>query len=144
MDGVLGEHRHAASFTEQASDTIAPTGPWHSLDQLQRILRKYQRLSRCAVKNVLAVAAMACPQQVLGARAKAVSRRETDDADLAQPFDAERIDGVVWLVNENDLDVVHVSVHRHMIFGNVRIHANFVGARRLALGRDQTRGRTEQ
>ena len=55
-----------ASFTEQASDTIAPTGPWHSLDQLQRILRKYQRLSRCAVKNVLAVAAMACPQQVLG------------------------------------------------------------------------------
>ena len=62
------------------------------------------------VKNVLAVAAMACPQQVLGARAKAVSRRETDDADLAQPFDAERIDGVVWLVNENDLDVVHVSV----------------------------------
>ena len=96
------------------------------------------------VKNVLAVAAMACPQQVLGARAKAVSRRETDDADLAQPFDAERIDGVVWLVNENDLDVVHVSVHRHMIFGNVRIHANFVGARRLALGRDQTRGRTEQ
>ena len=96
------------------------------------------------VKNVLVVAAMACPQQVLGARAKAVSRRETDDADLAQPFDAERIDGVVWLVNENDLDVVHVSVHRHMIFGNVRIHANFVGARRLALGRDQTRGRTEQ
>ena len=96
------------------------------------------------VKNVLAVAAMACPRQVLGARAKAVSRRETDDADLAQPFDAERIDGVVWLVNENDLDVVHVSVHRHMIFGNVRIHANFVGARRLALGRDQTRGRTEQ
>ena len=45
-----------------------------------------------------------------------------DDADLAHPLDAEWIDDAVRLVDEDDIDVVHVGVHRDMIFGNVRIH----------------------
>jgi hypothetical protein len=55
-------------------------------------------------------------------------RRDADDANLAQPLDAERIDDVVRLIDEDHLDVVHVGVHRDMIFGNVRIHdaAEFV------------------
>ena len=55
-------------------------------------------------------------------------RRDADDADFAQPLDAERIDDVVRLVDEDHFDVVHVGVHWDMIFGNVRIHdaAEFV------------------
>src|SRR6516164_4178151 len=47
--------------------------------------------------------------------------RHADNADLAEPLDAERIDGVVRLVDEDDLDVVHVGVHRDMIIGDVGI-----------------------
>src|SRR5689334_17499094 len=43
---------------------------------------------------------------------------DADDAELAQPLDAEWIDDVVRLVDEDGLDVVHVGVHRDMIFGN--------------------------
>src|SRR5262245_63806814 len=49
-------------------------------------------------------------------------RRDADNADLAEALDAERIDGVIRLVNEDDLDVVHVSVHWDMILGDVGIH----------------------
>ena len=37
-------------------------------------------------------------------------------------LDAERIDDVVLLVDEDHLDVVHVGIHRHMILGDVGIH----------------------
>src|SRR5436190_24317467 len=48
-------------------------------------------------------------------------RRDTDDSDLADAFDAERIDDVVRLVDEDHLDVVYVGVHRHMILGDVGV-----------------------
>ena len=38
-------------------------------------------------------------------------RGDANDPDLAKPLDAERV-GVVRLVHENDLDVVHVGVQR--------------------------------
>src|SRR6516225_5011732 len=49
-------------------------------------------------------------------------RRDTDNADLAQAFDPERIDRLIRLVDKDYLDIVHVGVHRHMIFGDVGIH----------------------
>src|SRR4051812_14660768 len=47
---------------------------------------------------------------------------DADDADLPDALDAERIDGFVPLVDEDDLDVVHVCVHRDMILGDVGVH----------------------
>ena len=47
--------------------------------------------------------------------------RHPDDADLAEPLQAERI-AVVRLVDEDHLDVVHVGVHRHVVFGDVGVH----------------------
>ena len=49
-------------------------------------------------------------------------RRNADDADLAQPLDAHRVDDVVLLIDEDHLDVVDVGIHRHMILGDVGIH----------------------
>ena len=45
-------------------------------------------------------------------------RGDADDPDLAKPLDAERV-GVVRLVHEDDLDVVHVGVHRYVVLGNI-------------------------
>jgi hypothetical protein len=41
---------------------------------------------------------------------------------------AQWVDGLVWLVDEHNFDVVDVGVHRDMIFGDIRIHdaAEFV------------------
>src|SRR5262249_22098231 len=47
--------------------------------------------------------------------------RNADNAYLAEPLDAEPI-AVVWLVDEDDSDVVDVRVHWHMIFGDVGIN----------------------
>ena len=46
-------------------------------------------------------------------------RRCADDADLADALDAQRVEMSLALVDENHLDVVHVGIHRHMIFGEV-------------------------
>src|SRR5204862_5113298 len=46
-------------------------------------------------------------------------RGDADDANLAQPLDAEWIDDLVRLVDEDHLGVVYVGVHRDMVFGNV-------------------------
>ena len=40
--------------------------------------------------------------------------RDTDNADLAHAFDAERIETCL-LLDEDDVDVVHVGVHRHVV-----------------------------
>ena len=45
-----------------------------------------------------------------------------DQADLAYALYSERIDDVVRLVDEDDIDVVHVGVHRHVVFGNIGVH----------------------
>src|SRR5215472_6911204 len=45
-----------------------------------------------------------------------------DDADFADPFDAERIDLVILLFDEDDVDRVHVRVHRHVIVGEIVAH----------------------
>jgi hypothetical protein len=47
-------------------------------------------------------------------------RRDADNADLAEPLDAEQIT-VVRLVDKDDPDVVDVRVHWHMIIGDVGI-----------------------
>ena len=49
-------------------------------------------------------------------------RGDADDADLADALDAERIDDVVRLVDENHLYVVNVGVHRDMVFGDIGVH----------------------
>src|SRR5213595_685043 len=36
-----------------------------------------------------------------------------------QAFETERVDDLVRLVDEDHIDVVYVSVHGHMVFGNV-------------------------
>ena len=45
--------------------------------------------------------------------------RDADDADLAQALDAKAIDAVVRLVDEDDLNIVYVGIHGHMVFGDV-------------------------
>src|SRR5262245_8768575 len=49
-------------------------------------------------------------------------RRGADDADFADAFDTERIDLVVLLLDEDDIDRVHVRIHRHMIVGEIMAH----------------------
>src|SRR5262249_31381484 len=46
---------------------------------------------------------------------------DPDDADLAEALDPQRI-AVVRLVDEDDLDIMHVSMHRHVIFRDIGIH----------------------
>ena len=41
--------------------------------------------------------------------------RNADDADLAQPFDAKRIDDLVRLIDKNDFYVVYVGIHRYVV-----------------------------
>jgi len=48
--------------------------------------------------------------------------RNSDNSNLAYAFDSERIDSAIRFFNEDDLDVVHVGIHRHMVLGNVRVH----------------------
>src|SRR5208283_374139 len=48
-------------------------------------------------------------------------RRNADNADLAEPLDAERI-AVVWLVDEDDPDVMYIGIYRHMILGEIAVH----------------------
>ena len=45
-----------------------------------------------------------------------------DDADFADPFDAEWIDLVILLFDEDNVDRVHVRVHRHVIVGKIVAH----------------------
>ena len=49
-------------------------------------------------------------------------RRGADDADLADAFDAERIDLVVLLLDEDHVDCVYVGIHRHVIVGEIVGH----------------------
>src|SRR6476646_9173319 len=46
----------------------------------------------------------------------------SDNTDLAHALDSERVDDVVRLIDEDDLDVLYVGVHRHMILGDVGVH----------------------
>src|SRR6185312_16953745 len=48
--------------------------------------------------------------------------RHADDADFAEALDAERIDDFVRFLDEDDIDVVHVGIHGHVVFGNVGVH----------------------
>src|SRR5207245_3648327 len=48
--------------------------------------------------------------------------RHADNADLAEALDAERIDDLVRLLDEDDVDVVHIGIHGHVVFGNVGVH----------------------
>ena len=50
------------------------------------------------------------------------SRRSSNNADLAYAFDAKRIDPLVDLLDKNDVNVMDVGVHRHMIFAEVWIY----------------------
>src|SRR4029077_11299686 len=47
---------------------------------------------------------------------------DTDDTNLTYALDAERIDAVIDLIDEDHPDVVHVGIHGHMILGDVGIH----------------------
>src|SRR5215831_14656168 len=49
-------------------------------------------------------------------------RRGADDADFADAFDTERIDLVILLFDEDDVDRVHVRIHRHVIVGEIMAH----------------------
>ena len=49
-------------------------------------------------------------------------RGDADNADFADALDAERIDQVVRLVDEDDLDIVHIGIHGHVVFGDVGVH----------------------
>lgn len=49
-------------------------------------------------------------------------RGNADDTDLAHALYADRIDYVIVLVNEDDLNVLNVRVDRHVIFGEIVIH----------------------
>jgi len=49
-------------------------------------------------------------------------RRNTDDADLHQALDAQRVDDRIRLVDEDHLDVVHVGVHRYVVLGDIGVH----------------------
>ena len=49
-------------------------------------------------------------------------RRGPHDADLAYAFDAERIDLVILLLNEDHVDRMYVGIHRHVILGKTMIH----------------------
>src|SRR5262245_24810440 len=42
--------------------------------------------------------------------------------DFPDALDSKGIDDVVRFVDENDLDILHVGVHRHMVFGDVGVH----------------------
>src|SRR5262249_29885296 len=46
---------------------------------------------------------------------------DTDDANLSHTLDTERIDDVVWLVDEDDVDIVDVSIHRHVVLGEIGV-----------------------
>ena len=48
-------------------------------------------------------------------------RRRAHDADLADALDAERVDELVLLGNQDDLHVDHISVHRHEVVGQVGV-----------------------
>ena len=43
----------------------------------------------------------------------------TDIGEFTQSFDARRIDVVVNFRNENDFDLVNVSIHRNAVIGEV-------------------------
>ena len=45
--------------------------------------------------------------------------RSANDADFANAFDAERIDLVILLFDENHVDRLHVRIHWHMIVGEI-------------------------
>ncbi|PAV66102.1 hypothetical protein WR25_17473 [Diploscapter pachys] len=47
---------------------------------------------------------------------------DTNDADLAHTLGAQFIDDVVRLVNEDNLDVTDIGVHRHVILRQVVVH----------------------
>src|SRR5262245_8212250 len=55
-------------------------------------------------------------------------RGNPDSANFAHALDSNRVDDVVGLINEHDFDVLHVGVHRHVVFGDVGVHdaAEFV------------------
>jgi hypothetical protein len=46
-------------------------------------------------------------------------RVSADIAELAQTFDAEVVDDVVFLGNENDFGFVYIGVDRDQVFGQV-------------------------
>jgi hypothetical protein len=48
--------------------------------------------------------------------------RNSDNSNLAHAFDSHRVDLAARLFDEDNLDVVHVGMHRHMVLGNVRVH----------------------
>ena len=47
--------------------------------------------------------------------------RRADDTDLTHPFHTKRIEILLAFVDENDLDMRHVGMHRHVILGEVVI-----------------------
>src|SRR4029450_13028885 len=49
-------------------------------------------------------------------------RRSADNADFADALDAERIDLVILLFDENYVDRMHIRIYRHMIVGKVGGH----------------------
>jgi hypothetical protein len=49
-------------------------------------------------------------------------RRPPDNADLPEPLDAECIHQAVRFIDEDDLDVMGVGVHRYVVFGDIRVH----------------------
>ena len=49
-------------------------------------------------------------------------RRGFDDSDLANAFDFERIDLVVFLIDEDHVDRMHIRVYRHVIIGKIVSH----------------------
>ena len=50
------------------------------------------------------------------------STRRAGDADIADALNAKRVYFVILLFDEDDLDIVYVGIHRHVILGNVGVH----------------------
>src|SRR4029077_11313238 len=49
-------------------------------------------------------------------------RRGSDDSDFTDAFDPERIDLVVFLIDEDHVDRMYIRVYRHVIIGKIMGH----------------------
>src|SRR5262245_16105054 len=50
------------------------------------------------------------------------SSRNSDNTNLAHAFDSQRVNSSIRLFNEDDPDILHISVHWHMVLGDVGVH----------------------